>query len=96
MNELIKRAIAMRRACLWRGRGRPSTDNFAASIGRLEQWIASHPHPSAASVRSFASGIHYRDFLMVVPSNHQGATIAHSMNDLILRAHEATPEGPVK
>ena len=83
MNELINRAIAMRKACLWLGRGKRSNDNFEGSIGRLRSFTSSYPVYSKEAVAKFRQGILYRDFVTVVPGNVQGRAVIDAMEQRI-------------
>lgn len=81
MHEPIRKAIAMRRACLWRMRGKRPDDNFAGSIGRLEVFLSSFPpQPSEGARKAFREGILYRDFLRIVPGNKQGDKVIDELN----------------
>ena len=88
LNELIRKSIAMRRAALWRMRTkRIDHANFSVQIGRLEQWMIGHPHPSRTSIRLFLQD-HYADLVHVTPGNKAGQAILNQLNQILDEARE--------
>ena len=81
LRAIIDKALQRRRVLRFKGAGHVPEMLLRPAVMRLEQWLATNPHPSPATVRRFALGA---DLQVVMPSTAEGRKLMDQYRQLVL------------
>lgn len=70
--ELIRTAVRMRRAMLWRGASKKPVAITAAAMRRVEPWVKAFPNATERGARKFIRR-HYSDLVILLPGGDHPA-----------------------
>lgn len=85
LRKLVAAALAQRQRALRCNYSRAPQAGLVAPMARLQQWLATNPHPSPATVRAFPL---VGDVQLVALGNAAGRKLLHQLHQL---THEPLP-----